>query len=143
MTGAGTLPAGAGYAGGAELPPTADRPGSSPGVAFVDQSGDYQVNGTGDVVKTTPTRQRALNLLRIALGSATLQATLGLYLPTAIDQTWEAKMRQSVARALSPMVDDATIRIDRIDLERPLPSRAGITVTYTVLATGEAEIAAI
>jgi len=143
MTGAGLYPAGLGYAGIDAVPPTPEAPGPSAGVAWIDQNGDYQVNGTGDLVKTTPTRQRALNLLRMVKASCVTDPKLGLYSPTAIDASWETRMRQSVQAALMPMVTDRTIRVNRIDIKRPLHFRASITVTYTVLATGETEIAAI
>lgn len=141
--GAGLSPAGLSYAGLGEVPPTAERPGPSAGVAWIDQNGDYQVNETGDLVKTTPTRQRAMNLLRMALGSSPANPKLGLYAPAQIDASWTTRMRQSVQAALLPMTQDRTIRVERIDIERPLHWRASITVTYIVLATGETETAAI
>lgn len=122
---------------------TADSPGPENGVAFLDQNGDYQVNGTGDLVKTTPTRQRALILLRTELGSIGFDSALGFVVPRAVDASWERRMRHSIEKALLPMTSDSTIRIDEITITRPLPWRASIVVTYTVLATGETEIASI
>ena len=123
--------------------PTADEPGATPGAAFLDQNGDYQVNGTGDLVKTTPTMQRATILLRTALDSIGFDPKLGLDVPRAIDATWERRVRIAIETALLPMTSDGSIRIDRIDIERSLAFRAHVTVTYTVLATGEEEIASI
>lgn len=141
--GAGLFPAGAGYAGGTAIPPTADNPGPSDGVAFVDQNGDYQVNGTGDLVKTTPTKQRALLLLRTELKSNASDDSIGFATPRAIDASWDYRMRRAAEKALYPMTNDGTIRITRIDITRPLPFRASMTVTYIVLATGLEESATV
>lgn len=142
-TGFGTLPFGIGYAGLTGVPPTATIPAATSGSAFVDQNGDYQLDGTGDVVKTTATAQRAMLLLRTELASILADSTLGFARQDAIDSSWEYRMQRSVETALLPMTSDGTIEITSILISRPLHFRALIEVSYTVLATGEQEIAKV
>jgi hypothetical protein len=123
--------------------PTAAEPGPALGVAFVDQNGDVLVDGTGDVFKTTATRQRVLTLLRTEIGSVLADAALGITRQPAIDRSWDHRMRRAVELALKPMTDDGSIRIDRIAVERPLHFRASIEVSYTVLAENTVETVAI
>lgn len=137
--GAGYFPAGYGFAGYSGTPPTVDEPGPSVGAVFVDENGDYRVDGTGDLVRVTPTMQRAVILLRTELKSYLLDQTIGLDAPREVNQSWEMRMRQSCYSALKPMTDDGSIRIDRVTIERPLPHRARPTVRYTVLDTGAEE----
>lgn len=141
--GAGLYPIGTAYAGLSGLPATVDEPGPAAGSAFVDQNGDYQVDGTGDIVKTTPTAQRAMLLLRTVIGSIPSQPSLGLNPPTAIDATFDYTMRRAVESALLPMTSDGSIEIVKVDITRPLHFRASIAVTYIVLATGEQEIVSV
>lgn len=140
MVGFGTLPFGLGHYGVGAVPATPDAPAAATGVAFIDQNGDYQTNGTGDLVKTTPTAQRAMLLLRTEVGSVIADSALGLSRQDAIDASWEYRMRRAIERALSPMVEDGTIRIDAITISLPLQFRASIVVEYTVLDSGSAEM---
>lgn len=141
--GAGIMPFGGAYAGIGYAPPTAVEPGPALGVAFVDQNGDVQVDGTGDVVKTTATRQRVLTLLRTEIGSVLADAALGITRQSAIDKSWPYRMRRAIELALKPMVDDGSIRIDRIAIDRPLHFRASIEVSYTALNDGTVETVTI
>jgi hypothetical protein len=109
------------------------------GAVLVDEHGDYRVDGMGDLVRVTPTMQRALILLRTELRSCLLDPSIGLTVPREVNQAWETSLRHSCYTALKPMTDDGSIRIDRITIERPLPGRARVTVSYTVLATGAEE----
>ena len=135
--------AGISYAGYGLTPATADEPGPEQGAAYVDQNGDYQVNGTGDLVKTSYTAQRALVLLRTVVASASVDPKIGMVVHNAIDAAWEYKMRRACENALSPMVDDATIRIDNIEINKTTPIRCSIVISYTVLATGKTELVRI
>jgi hypothetical protein len=137
--GAGSYPFGTWFAGGNGIDATVDEPGPASGVAFINQDGDYETNGTGDVVKTTPTAQRALLLLRSELNSIAHSPQLGLDVPRAIDASFEYRLRRSIETALLPMTSDGTIAIDQIDIERTLSFRASVAVSYTVLASGEQE----
>lgn len=139
----GTSSYGFGFAGLSGAPPTIAEPAAAEGAAFVDQNGDYQVNNTGDLVKTTHTQQRALLLLRTEFGSIWSDSSLGMQRQDAIDQTWLYRMRRAVENALLPMTSDGTIVIDKIDITRPLHFRASVVVSYTVLSTGEAEVASV
>ncbi len=137
------VPIGLSYAGTASIPTSPTNPGATNGAAFINQDGDYESDGAGDVVKTTHTAQRALLLLRTSLASAGVNKNLGLSVPIAVDRTWNNKMRSAVEKALKPMTDDASIRIDKIDIEKTLANRCSICVTYTVIASGQTEIARI
>lgn len=145
MSGFGICASGTDYYGSAigYTPPTPAAPGPALGVAFVDQNGDVQPDGTGDVAKTTATRQRVLTLLRTEVGSVLADAAIGLTRQPAIDQSWEYRMRRAVELALKPAVDDGSIQIDRIVVLRPLHFRASIEVSYTALADGVVETVAI
>lgn len=123
--------------------PSATEPGPALGVAFVDQNGDVQVDETGDVVKTTVTRQRVLTLLRTEVGSVLADSAIGLAREDAIDRSWTYRMRRSVELALRPVVDDGSIQITRIAVNRPLHFRASIEVDYIALAEGVAETVSI
>ena len=140
ITGLGLFPCGLGYLGLSGVPASVDDPGPADGVAFVNQNGDYEVDGTGDLIKTTPTAQRAMLLLRTVKGSVMGDPTLGFDPPQAIDQSFEYRMQRAVNTALNPMTSDGSIRITKIDVTRTTPRRASLTVTYLVLSTGLQEI---
>lgn len=143
MPGFGVAPYGVGISGLTGVPPSLGEPGAVPGVAFINQDGDYECDTIGDLVKTSPTKQRALLLLRTQLGSVWADTSLGLERVEAVTASWEYRMRRSAEAALRPMVDDGTIRIDEIVITRTLHFRGSITAIYTVLATGEQEIATV
>ena len=140
MSGIGLFPAGYGIYGSSGTPDELPVPSFTNGAAFVNQNGDYEDGGSGDVVKTTSAAQRVMLLLRTVKGSVVADATLGVTYPTAVDASFETRMRYAVQDALSPATLDGSISIDSIKIERTMASRASITVVYTVTATGEQEI---
>jgi phage baseplate assembly protein W len=135
--GAGRFPFGVGYAGytGFSDKPESGLPAN--GVAFINASGDYELGENGDVVKTSPLKQRIMLLLRTALGSVVGQQNIGLQVQRAVDNSWRYRMSRAVEKALAPVVLDGSIDIVRVVLQQTTSLRASITVVYTALETGE------
>lgn len=110
------------------------------GVRYIDSlKRDYAVSGT-EILKTTRTRQRVLNLVQSAFGSSL--ATRGVRMPEYHGPGTARYMDREVRAALRPLVDEGTIVINAIAstiFENRKPGSLGVDIDYTDTQTGRRE----
>ncbi|HEY3494751.1 MAG TPA: hypothetical protein VGK73_08705 [Polyangiaceae bacterium] len=108
------------------------------GVRYIDPlTRDYAVSGD-EILKTTPTRQRVMNLLQNAFGSS--MSMRGIKMPQVHGPQTGKHMDGEVRAVLKPLVDEGTITVDRVDsttMLQGVPGRLGVSVEYTETLTGE------
>lgn len=124
---AGAFPAGYGYPTQAAEPSQSNRYTRAIDVA----TGDYSIDtATGGFARTTPTRQRVLLALATVAGSSTVQPLWGVGRPPKMGPQFESEVEASVRLALKPMVDDGSVTILSVTVERGASSRARATVRW-------------
>jgi hypothetical protein len=114
------------------------------GVRYIDpRTGDYAVRDT-EILRTTSTRQRVLNLVVNAYGSS--MSVRGTLMPQAHDANTQTFVEREVRAALSPLVDEATIELRSVVATtgaQGIAGRLGVSVEYTDLVTGDDETVSV
>ena len=116
------------------------EPLATVGERFIDPSkGDY-ANANGQILRTSATKQRVINLLVNRFGSSL--AIRGLRFPEVHDENTERFMDGEIRTALRPLLDEGAIIIKRI-YARPegRVGRLGINVDFVDTQTGRTETA--
>lgn len=110
------------------------------GVRILDPSiGDY-AHSAGTIERTTPAKQRVVNLLVHRFGSS--MGVRGFKSPEVHDENTERFVDSEVRRALVPAVADGSIIITRIVTIRDVrPGKLGIGVHFIDTQTGEQQVA--
>lgn len=110
------------------------------GVRYIDPlTRDYAVSGE-EILKTTPTRQRVMNLLQNGFGSS--MALRGIKMPEFHGPQTGRYMDREVRTVLQPLVDEGTITVGRVDSTAMLngvPGRLGVAIDYTDTLTGKGD----
>lgn len=92
----------------------------------------------GTILKSSPTRQRVINLIIHRRGTSL--AVRGYKAPEYHDESTERLEEAQLRSLLQPLVDEGAIvlQLVRVTRQRP-PGRLGIDITYLDTATGQTE----
>jgi hypothetical protein len=143
MTGFGTSAMGSAPFG---IGTPADAPealGLSAGSRYLNPAtGDYEVDTTTQhFAQMPPTRQRVLLALLTRHNSSAVDG-FGKRVSKRMGDSFEVEERAHVAEALHHMTEvEKVLRVNQVDVERGLGGRARVTVHYTDLVSGEADLA--
>lgn len=146
MSGLGTSPIGlstpfgVGVATEVDAPPT-----SAPQAArYIDPTTrDYALAEDGSYLRMPELRQRVILAVTEAKGSSSVRHEDGVDIPTRIDASFERRAKNSIASALSFLVDEQALRIDGITIEYPRAGGVTTTIAYTDLNTGTRDTATV
>jgi hypothetical protein len=132
------------HGAGLGVPVEAAAPPSGPaGSRFINPAtGDFEIDTNTLQQKQMPIeRQQVLLAVRTIYGSAAAVPTFGLRMPKKMGDRFQAEATNAIRSALAHLTDEQkVIRLDSVTAERGSGGRGRVTIKYTILRTGRADV---
>jgi hypothetical protein len=140
MLGIGIQPAGLSSAGLGAIEATPELPIVTSGARFFDSDGDRLIDpSTGSFARQSANVQRVQLALATELGSSTADFNFGCVSVAKMDDTFEARAKNSALSALRFLIDAGEIEIISVTIEKLTSQRVNRLVKFKDLKTGAVE----